>query len=88
MVADAGNATYAWIVRRLLWERRHQVACNASAYQNIQISYREKFSDDALAEICKAALAAGIVAHAVQHRRQLSWSPLQGGVWADGDLPT
>ena len=88
MVADAGNATYAWIVRRLVWERRHQVACNASAYQKIQISYLEKFSDEALADICKAALAVGAVAHAAQSHLELSWSTLQGGVWTDGDLPT
>lgn len=88
MVADAGNATYAWIVRRLVWERRHQVASNASEHQKLQISYLEKFSDEALADICKAALAAGAVAHAAQSRLELSWSTLQGGVWTDGDLPT
>ena len=88
MCANAGNATYAWIVRRLLWERRHQVACNASAYQKIQISYLEKFSDDALAEVCNAALAVGTVAYTVHHHLPLTWPTLQGGVWNDGDLPT
>ena len=88
MCANAGNATYAWIVRRLLWERRHQVACNASAYQKIQISYLEKFSDDALAEVCNAALAVGMVAYIVHHHLPLTWPTLQGGVWNDGDLPT
>ena len=88
MVANAGNATYAWIVRRLVWERRHQVACNASAYQKIQISYLEKFSDDALAEVCNAALAVGTVAYTVHHHLPLTWPTLQGGVWNDGDLPT
>ena len=88
LVADAGDATYAWIVRRLIWERRHQIASNASAHQKLQISYLEKFRDEALAEICKAALAAGAVAHAAQSHLELSWSTLQGGVWTDGDLPT
>ena len=88
LVADAGDATYAWIVRRLIWERRHQIASNASEHQKLQISYLEKFRDEALAEICKAALAAGAVAHAAQSHLELSWSTLQGGVWTDGDLPT
>ena len=90
LVADAGDATYAWIVRRLIWERRHQIASNASAHQKLQISYLEKFRDEALAEICKAALAAGAVAHAAQVSLELSlsWCTLPGGVWADGDLPT
>ena len=88
LVADAGDATYAWIVRRLIWERRHQIASNASAHQKLQISYLERFRDEALAEICKAALAAGAVAHAAQSHLELSWSTLQGGVWTDGDLPT
>ena len=68
--------------------RRHQVAWNASAYQKIQISYLEKFSDDALAEVCNAALAAGMVACMVHNHLQVSWPMLQGGVWNDGDLPT
>ena len=89
MLADAENATYAAVVRKLLEVTKNNVQKHATAHETEQIKTLMLSTDEALGSVYKAALAAAWVAHSVEEgNEELTWNDLEGGVWGIGDIPT
>ena len=89
MLADAENAKYAAVVRKLLDVTKNNVQKHATAHETEQIKTLMLSTDEALGSVCKAALAAAWVAHSFQEGKQeLTWNDVEGGVWCSGDIPT
>ena len=89
MVADADNATYAAVVRKLVHVTKVKVQQDATPHHvREQIKTLMLETDEALAFVCKAALAAAWVAQANENGTEVAWTNMAGGVWANGDMPT
>ena len=89
MLADADNATYAAVVRKLVGVTKDNVQRYATPHETEQIKTLMLSTDEALGSCCKAALAAALVAHTVdQGKEELTWNTVEGGVWGIGDIPT
>ena len=87
-VADAGNASYAEVVRSLVYQTRTSVSRAATEDQKIQVETLTLLNDEGLGWCCRAAFAAAYVAHAHDAGMEKSCATLEEGVWAEGDLPT
>ena len=88
-VADADNATYAAVVRKLVHVTKVKVQQDATPHHvREQIKTLKLETDESLAFVCKAALAAAWVAHANENNTKALWTTMAGGVWAKGDMPT
>ena len=88
-VADADNATYAAVVRKLAHVTKVKVQQDATPHHvREQIRTLMLETDEALAFVCKAALAAAWVAYCNENGTPVLWKNMAGGVWANGDMPT
>ena len=73
---------------KLVNETKISVSRGGTEDQNYQIETLTLLNDEALGWCCRAALAAAYVAHAHDAGLEKSRATLEGGVWAQGDLPT
>jgi curved DNA-binding protein CbpA len=79
-VADAGNAVYSCIVRRLLQE-----PVSGTPEQQSRIQHIREFNDEHLADLIEANFAAADMANAFEHNTMRTWPTLCGGAHGEGD---
>ena len=86
-VADAGNRVYFNVVEELL--ARHKTTIDlASQSLTKQIAILQGMGHEYRGDCVECALAAADYANAVQNERTFNYALLQGGAFAEGDLPT
>ena len=81
---DDDYKPYADAVNKML----QRVSGNETEKQKQHIETMAWASDRSKAWCCRAALASAWVAYAHCAKIQKSWATLEGGHWAEGDLPT
>ena len=86
--ADPGNATYAKVVSKLLHLCKNDIR-EASDDIRQQIVHLGELNMEHRGDCIECALAAAMYAHAVENGKTFSnYSELQGGTYAESDLPT
>ena len=84
-LADAGNACYAKVVRKLLGAQATREAMREEAQHIDKIS---KLNDNHMGDLIEASLAAANYAFCIERGEAHEWGSLCGGSYATGDYVT
>ena len=87
-LANADHANYETVINRLLGDNNELVNAELSQKIKMRIAYIMILGLDKIRKILEAALAAADYAYKRENNQGLTWDTLQGGAYAQGDLPT